>query len=220
MTLAWSSALIPRSCNPELRNAARSGGVSLSGQEQRVFSPAARWEVTYQFSIHSTTQVNAWRAMLGGLRSGDDIIVTVYDMHKPGNFGGDTTTLASAAALGAATLDIEGSGVVINAGQHISLGGDRLHLVTTVDEGTETNAGLVLAVSGDALWSDADIWIDGLITTIGIVPPTRAAYAEGATVNLSALKLRCVLKDISDGDLGLDLGRFGSPSITFVESIS
>lgn len=206
----------------ELRNAARSGGVSLSGQEQRVLSLAMRWEATYEFTIHSTEQANAWRALIARLRQGEDVLATIYDMHKPGNFGGDTATLAVAAALRATSLQLEGSDVQIDAGQHISLGNDRLHLVTNVTAETEANVGLVLAVSGDAAWSDAGTWIDDpfVTTTITITPPTRAAYALGATVQLNVLKLRSVLKDINGGDLGLDLGRFADPTLTLTEYLT
>ncbi|WP_156410532.1 hypothetical protein [Bosea sp. Root381] len=50
------------------------------------------------------------------------------------------------------------------------------------------------------------------------MPPLRSAVSGGAIADFKNLRLRCVLQDLGDGDLSLDLGRFGNPSLTLVES--
>ena len=220
--LVWPEVLVPRQCHVEIRNAARSGGVALNGQEQRVFSGAARWEITLaEIPIHTRQQVDAYRALIGRLRNGEDINVKVFDVWRPANFGGDTGALTADAALRATALQLDGVGIDVNAGSHFSLGDRYLHRI--IEETGEVSAwvGVLASILGEDVWSDEAVWVDDPNISLGIkiTPPLRTAMTSGAVVQFNDLVCRCVLKDVDDGDLDLAMGRIGFATLTFVESI-
>ncbi len=100
--------------------------------------------------------------------------------------------------------------------------GDRLHLVTRIIAGPVV-APFVNPVATDAAWTDRQPWSDAVTASasysVAILPPLRADLTGGEPVRFRDLLVRCVAKDLSEGDLDLDLGRFGRPNLTFIESL-
>lgn len=223
MTVAWPSILKARSCNVHLRNSVRSGGRSLIGTEQRQFSDAGRIEVSYSGIVVNTREkAAAYRSMIARLRAGEDILLSICDVYRPvGHRSPDAAvTFAADAALRATQLSLLSTGVDIEPGHHLTVG-DRLHVVAQIVSGPGAPP-LLNQVATDAPWSDEQPWadaVDGVAAyLVKVLPPLRAGYAAGTALDFGTLTLRAVIKDPDDGDLDLDLGRFGSPNLTFVES--
>lgn len=225
MTVSWPAVLEARSWNANLRNMMASGGRSSTGRDQRVFSDAGFWEISISgIRIRNREEATAFRAMVARLRAGEDILVPLPDMYAPlgSRTNGAAAYLDADAPLRATEIRLTATGAEITAGSYFSMG-DRLYLVTDVVSGPATPL-LLNQIATDSKWSDSLPWSDAVAGTIGYqsvraLPPLRSAYAAGTDVRLRDLLVRCVLKDPSDGDLDLDLGRFGTPSLNFIETL-
>ncbi|MBD3847114.1 hypothetical protein IED13_15500 [Bosea sp. SSUT16] len=211
-----------RVCDPHLRNGFRSGGRSLSGIEQRVVSDASYWEVAVSgIKISKAEEALAYRAMIARLRDGEPMIMQVCDAYRPlGSKSSSTAvSLAASAALRATQVALNVTGAELMGGHYFSIG-ERLHQVKEVVSGPVAPP-FLNQLATDSPWDDRIPWADAVagtsLYTVTITPPLRAAAAAGTGASLSNLVLRCVLRDAADGDLELDLGRLGSPSLALVE---
>lgn len=218
----WPGVLKARNWDAHLRNLAVSGGRSLSGREQRAFGDAGLWEVRISnIVVRNRAQAAAFRALIARLRTGEDILLPVRDLYRPVANQNVTAQLSSGAALRATQVALTISGLDLQPGHHLTID-DRLHLVSEIVSGPVAPPLLNQLVS-DLPWSDAIPWRDAVAGSAAyaakLLPPLRAAVAGGTAVQFKDLVLRCVLKDLGDGDLDLDLGRLGRPSLTFIESI-
>lgn len=224
MTITWPAALEARRCNPNLRNSFKSGGRSISGIESRVVSDAGYWEVSIsEIMVSDRSEARAYRAMAARLRDGEAIILSIPDAYVP--VGADSSaasaSVASAASLRATQMTIKVSGVDVEDGHHFSIG-DRLYLITEIVSGP-VSAPMVNPVITDTEWFDEPWTDDGASASaqyqIKFRPPLRETAPVGTAIRFTDLTLRCVVKDAADtaSDLDLDLGRLGSPSVTFVE---
>ncbi len=224
MTIAWPSVLVPADGSPpELRNASKGGGRTVSDTEQRVFSDAGHWEINYKFPIWTTAHQLAWRAVVPRLRAGEDILVRVFDKCRPdGVAGGAWAAAVSAdAAVRATTVHLVTVNVKLGWGVHFCIG-QRLYRVMEVVSETPATSISDWFTTG-APWSDSGVWVDdasagGAAYVVKILPPLRAAVTSGAAVEFEDLVCLCMLADMSSGDLSLDLGKFGAPSIAFAEA--
>ncbi|CZT36126.1 hypothetical protein [Rhizobium sp. 9140] len=218
MTITQSAALTLVSCNPELRNFVASGGRTGTGRQQNVFRDAGFWEIGVAFRTNNKASVLAYRAMIARLRQGEDILVSLVDLYCLE--GEAPSKILAPAARRATTVQVEGVAADLEPGHHITIQ-NRLHRVTEVLAQTETIIGTVLGAHDGSTWADGSTWVDegDFTSSIKFLPPLRAAIAANTLVEFDDLKCLCVLKDMGDGDLDLDLGRFGSPSLTFIETI-
>lgn len=222
MTIIWPAVLEARRCSPNLRNAFRSGGRSISGIESRVISDAAYWEVSIsEIRIHERDEARAFRSMVGRLRAGEAIEVAIFDAYLPDGAESSLSlaTLASPAALRATQITVNVTGIAVEDGHHFSIG-DRLHLITEVISGAGASSHINPVIT-DTAWLD-EPWTDDATASsaqyqIKFKPPLRAEVAAGTAVRFKDLTLLCVVKDPLDGDPDLDLGRLGAPSLTFIE---
>lgn len=194
MTISWPSSLDASRCVPELRNFTVSGGRTFGGREQRIFSNAGFWEISYTIPLNTRAKVHAYRAMIARLRGGEDIFAKIFDKHRPGLFGDSTATLGADAALGATTLDIDWSDDDLFEGQHFRIG-NRLYRITELTDNV------------------------GPGKNFNFLPPLRSAALTGATVNMDTLHVRSILFDMDSGDLDLSLLRVGEVSLTLIESV-
>lgn len=222
MTFAWPGVLKARARNPHPRNGFRSGGRSLSGVEQRVVSDASYWEIAVSgIKVGSAAEALAYRAMIARLRDGEAMIMQVCDAYRPlgAKANGTAVSLAAAAALRATQVALNVTGAELSSGHFFSIG-ERLHQVKQVVSGPVAPP-FLNQLAMDSPWDDRIPWSDAVagtsLYTVTITPPLRAAAPAGTGASLSNLVLRCVLRDAADGDLELDLGRLGSPSLTLVE---
>ena len=220
MTFASPATLQMRRCNAHLRNFAASGGATITGVERRVFSGAGVWEIVLEeIRVWNAAQAWAYEAMLARLRQGEDMVLTL----PPGPYLAPFSAaplLTANAALGATTLNVSGLNADTTAGQKFSIG-NRLHQITSVVSEVKADNALVTSITGGDPWPASGHWLDGAAVTsqLTILPPLRAAITTGAACDFKNLRATVRLKDMTDGDLSLDLGRFGSPSLTLFESI-
>lgn len=223
MAFDWPSVLVPRHCDPELRNFVKRGGRAATGREQRAFSDAGFWEVAMQIPIHTKEKTLAYRAMMARLRQGEEVNIRLPDrtMAEGGNVPSSSAVLSGAHDLRATQLSITATGIEIVEGTLFSLV-HRLHQVTEVVSGGAATFHNPVTTQNTP-WDDDQPWNDGDPNTVNyvvkIMPPLRRNYADGQGVRFTGLSLTSVLADINDGDLSLDLGRFGTASLTFRESI-
>lgn len=224
MVMTWSSLLRSRVRDPHLRSGFRSGGRSLSGIEQRVVGDPY-WELTISgIKVSNAGEALAYRALIAGLREGEPVIVPVCDTYVPAGVRGNGSgaTLAANAALRATEISLDVSGMDLQAGNYLSLGGERLHLIREVVSAPAAPPYLN-QVATDSPWDDRVPLADAVAAVatyvVKVTPPLRAAAPAGTAVALRDLRLRCVIRDAADGDLQLDLGRLGQPSLTLVEDV-
>lgn len=220
--ITWPAALRASSMNPHPRSRVVSGGRSLAGIEQRVMSDAGYWSLAIDgIRVNTRERASAYRWLIARLRAGDDVVVPVCDLYKPvGARGGATTVaLGADAALRATALNLVAAGVDIAVGHHLSIAG-RLYMVDGVTAGpTEP---LLLNIPAldlpfyDEPWADT---VAGSVAySVSIFPPLRGAAPAGSAVSFNDLTMVCRLDDMANGDLDLELGRFGNPSLALVEA--
>lgn len=223
MVISWNDVIKVRSCTPRLRAMTKSGGQSQNGREQRVQSDAGYWEIVYEVIVNDPIAARAVRAMITLLRSGQEVLAKIFDRNQPmGAYGADVTaSLTSAVAPRDVQIGITVTGAEVEPGAYFGIGVNRLHMVTEVVSGGP--AEFYNHVLSDNVWDDALPWSDADPTaknyTVKIMPPIRADFGSGTAVKFTGITMRGVLSDMSDGDMALDHGRFGSATFTIRESI-
>lgn len=223
MAIAWPDALKITKCDPRLRSLTRSGGRSVSGRQQRVQADAGFWEVTYELPINKPDRARSYEAMIALLRSGQEILARIVRRNQPrGAYGEEVTaSLTSEIVPRATQIGITVTGAEIDAGTYIGIGVNRAHVITEVVSGGP--ADFFNHVSSDNKWDDDIPWSDAgpnaKAYVVNIMPPVRATFGAGTVVKFKDITMRGVLADMSDGDLSLDLGRFGAVTLTIQESI-
>lgn len=217
----YPAMLRARSMNAHLRNSASSGGRSASGRQQTVFSDAGFWEVEISgIVVNSRETAWAYDAMIARLRTGETMVVTLCTPYRAPVDPSKPVTVVEAASLRATALNVEGLSADLTAGQRFSIG-NRLYQLTQIDSEVALNAGIVTSISGPDVWDDGEVWRDEMswASQLKILPPLRGTANVGAICIFRTLKVIVGLKDMADGDLSLDLGRFGKPSLTLIETI-
>lgn len=209
---AWPDVLVPQSIGrPDLRGAVTTGTRTNTGAEQRVYSGAGRWEFRYSIPVHTRTKVLAASAMMDRLRSGESIVLKIYDMQRAYGLDGETpaATLSGSVAAGATSLTLTAVTGRIEPGVHFSIG-QRLYRVNRITSGS--------SYTDETVWTDGEVLDDDGPITVAFLPPMRAAASSGAPVSFDNLICLADLKDVTEGDIDLDLGKFGTLSLTFVEA--
>lgn len=225
MAFPWPEILKPRTISHEIRNAAKSGGQGLEGGEQRVFSPgSARWQIRYEgIAVNDRSSALAWWSLVDRLRSGEEVVATVYNLWRADGATGPEPAAAAADdyAAGVVQMGIAASGLTLEPGVMFSAG-DRLYRITRIVSETASLSLVDIILSDDKTWSDTAEWLEdgtgGTAYTVRFLPPLREAVDVGAALDFVNLKCLCVLDAMTDGDLSLDLGRFGSPSLPLREA--
>lgn len=201
MPITWPrDILMPRTILFDPMHRTRSGGASLSGVEQVVSSGAGIWKATLA-SIPISTQdqreiVRSLNVQSQG-RLGE-WLVPVY-AREPRVFPhGSVSVTVAAASLGATTLSITVSPSYVEGfPQHFSINhdaaGKRLYRVVTK---TQTGAGA---------WNVV-VW-----------PPLREALVASRAVEVDYPQCAMRLSSDDELDLQLNMHRFGSISVSFVE---
>lgn len=222
MAITWPTVLIPRRCDPALRNFTAGGARTKTGRQQRVFADSGFWVVSYDdFPIYSPIHTRAWNAMIARLRQGEQITARIFD-HSTVDGGANvdaSATLAGSHALRATQATIKATGIVIVPGAYFCVG-SRLHIVTEVVSGSGALVHNPISDSGP--WNDSLPWVDEtpeeVIYVVKFLPPFRASYSDEAVVRFRNLTLTAELESMADGDLSLDVGRWGTASITLREA--
>lgn len=216
MIIEWASKrLSPRVINLRLINKTRSAGESLTGFEQVAPSLATRWAFSFQFANLKRELVPAYRAMIASLEGRANAIrVPVFDRrfwpsdgaigiasvpHSDGSAFSDgteylTDDLAGITATGLAgtkelSVDFEAYGQIFEAGLYFGIA-DETYLATAVS------------------WS-------GSVATIKFQPGLR----QNHTASQFRLRPRLIMRlsDDQSGELPLERGIIGAPTLDFVE---
>lgn len=225
----WPPALRFSEVMLEPRGASRSGGPSLSGQEQVVVSPAARWVGTMTVPIadrrygpqNQQDAVLAWRWMKAGGRAAV-ILVPASDGRGPAHRAGIVPSGGSIPFSDGARFS-DGSGfsqgysgatladaVAMNATQiRISLG-----------TGLRLLPGMRFSMPGGRLHEISDLvdWDGANLWTVRIGPWTVADWPAGTDLEFDKPVCRMRLASDESGSLNLSLNRFATPTIEFVEA--
>lgn len=226
----WPPALRFSEVMLELRSLTRSGGQSISGSEQVVASPAARWVGTMTVPIADRRYgpkelqdaVLAWRWLKAGGRA-SVILVPAKDGRGPAHRAGivyrgargvphsDGATFSDGAGYGqnysGATL---AEAVAMNATQI------RINLPASL----KLLPGMRFSLPGGRLHEIADL-VDrvGTIWTVKIGPWTVAAWPAGTALEFERPVCRMRMASDETGALSLSLNRFATPTIEFVEAL-
>ncbi|GLK86696.1 hypothetical protein [Ancylobacter defluvii] len=219
----WSAHLTPRNSFFELKGLVSSGGRVADGREQRVQDDVGFWRVSYSFAIRNRAQALAYRALLTRLRAGENIVAKVFDAYGVTVTNTAATPSASVAVdaeLRATTLNMWTMGLDLEPGISFSIG-NRLHRITEIVART---AGSVGTWSDAGTWNDAGRWMDAPAATadgweIRFMPPLREVIDAGTVVDFINLQCLCVIENVTDGDMDLELGFFGDPTLPLIETI-
>ena len=185
---------------------------------------AGYWEVPLTgIVVNDRARVATYRAMMARLRQGEDVVFKLCQLHlAQGAREGGLAAYATNRPLRSSRIDLWLDGITLEPGYYFSLGGDRLHLITEVFRPGEGPFG------GPWVPDDTSPWLAGQSPwtvdrpegswSVKISPPLRSAVTAGAAVDFKDLSLRCQPRDLSDGDLQLDLGRFGKLELVHVQA--
>jgi hypothetical protein len=226
MSVMLPPMLVPSTVSFHIDSASRSGGQSITGNEQIVDSLASRWRATASFVIKGEAKTLAWRALVAGLRGRTgEILMGPHDFYRPvdangrklsvvaasslgdcnsfledlSGFGQDQPTLATVAALGvlrATQITIDTGNIPLPRPGHYVGIGERLHLITAIWEATP---------GADV---QARIW-----------PPLREQVAAGTPLILDRPVCKMRLASDDSGQLTLERNFPATASLDFVEVI-
>jgi hypothetical protein len=225
MAFTMSPLLVPSKCDVEPRNAVRSGGRSILGNEQRVMGDAGFLTARFEIPIFTPEKARAFRAMKTRLRMGEEIDVRVWDNNKPLGIWESTevnpVALFGTHPLRSTQITMSAVATVIDEGTLFSIG-SRLHIVTLVVSGGGSTTFRNPFWNGES-WNDDEPWSDAdpsaRNVVVNIFPPLRSSVTGGTSIQMANLTMRGVLADLSEGDLSLDnAGRNGSATLTIQES--
>ncbi|MFY9292682.1 MAG: hypothetical protein WAP03_18610 [Methylorubrum rhodinum] len=197
--LAWPSVL---KASAEAWNfnagASRAGPPSLTNVEQAITAPTGRVRASLTVPCNTPARVLAMRALLAGLdgRAGTVLVGPCEAGRRPS--GPRSFRLAAAAALNATTLSIRRtSGGLLQAGQVVGIGGNRLHLITRLNGTDDGGVGPV---------------------SVTVRPWLRAAYAANTVLQMGAPLCEMQLATDDVPALELSLSRRGVVTLDLVEA--
>jgi hypothetical protein len=220
------SILKPRSWKLDIVGGVVSGGVTFSGQQQRVNAAGGGlWALQMDFPRFSTPdQIRSWRAIQYGSQGGVvPVNIALCDMrqaprpsnwaasggvpHSDGSPFSDSSLYASASIVGALAADAALRATTVRVvfdGDSVPLGGEFFSLA--YGEGrNEIHAVLTATL------------VSGSTYDLTIAPPLRAAHEAGETVNWDHPTGTFVLAQPESMSAALDHGRWMSATAAFVE---
>lgn len=215
MIIEWPTGLSPRIINLRLINKTRSAGESITGFEQVASSLATRWAFSLEFNNLKRHLIPAYRAMVASLEGRSNALrVPVFD---PQFWPSD-------AALGIASVPHSDGTPFSDDAEYLTsdVGG----ITTTALKGTKEltadfgsygpifDGGLYFGVEEETYLATSVVWA-GSVATIKFQPGLRQDHTA-ATFRLRP-RLLMRLADDQGGELALERGIIGSPSLEMVE---
>lgn len=210
-----------RSFQFDLAGQVVAGGLSQSGVQQVVnASGGGIWTLRLEgFILRKPEQIKAWRKVQFGGQSGVvPINVSVCDLrHAPSLTGG--VPHSDLSPFSDLTLYVEGGDI-----ETVSSAGVRATAITVefTDYAPPTGGEIFSLEYGEDRHS---LHVVTSVETLGgnyllrFVPPLRAAIPAGTPVNFKTPKLTMRMAGPDAMAMALSMGKFGSPSATFVEHI-
>lgn len=180
-----------------LESLSRSGGQSVTGQEQIVASPAGRWVGRMILPAMDAVTLRNWRAFVAKMRGryGSALIPVCEADRRPFPLGGPAITVTAAAAP-------------INA----------TSLVLTVTTGSAIIEGHLFSIAGRLYNVMQSIPAGGGVYNVDISPWLRAAISAGTACEFT--NPTCLMRFATDAEGKLDLmaGIIAHPEINLVEA--
>lgn len=224
--IVWSSLLIPVEVMFRIKPMLVTGPTSFSGKKQMVASDAGYWVGTMSdFPVVTTDQILEWRGIIADLQGGlEDIVISPFDhLRAPVHSGlppviadiphSDGSFFSDEAGYSQSTIK-----VTLSAG----LGLRATSAVLNIQEAGPIKRGMYFSVYDGVRPSMYVITkppeIEGNVANIRFLPPLRAPVAAGGEVDFADPKLVMNLASADSGELSLDMGRWGRPSIELQES--
>lgn len=199
--VTWpDDTLKPKDVALAIRAFSAGGGRTLRGIEQVVQPDAGRWEISFgNIPIRTNDDVLRWReleVLIGGRAK--TVLVPVHDGKRapwPGGVPGAAITATTFGVIPRRStsgfLEVT-TGAALEEGMHFSIG-ERLYrirqLVAQVDD----------------------------IYSITFFPPAREEVSNGASAEFRRPVCRCRLASDDQMDVVLDVMRYASPSLVFLE---
>ncbi len=211
-----------RSFQFDLAGQVVAGGLSQSGVQQVVnASGGGIWTLRLEgFILRKPEQIKAWRKVQFGGQSGVvPINVSVCDLrHAPSLTGG--VPHSDLSPFSDLTLYVEGGDI-----ETVSSAGVRATAITVefTDYAPPTGGEIFSLSYGSE--DRHSLHVVTSVETLGgnyllrFVPPLRAAIPAGTPVNFKTPKLTMRMAGPDAMAMALSMGKFGSPSATFVEHI-
>lgn len=215
MIIEWPTGLSPRIINLRLINKTRSAGESLTGFEQVAGSLATRWAFSLEFNNLKRHLIPAFRAMVASLEGRANALrVPVFDpqfwpqdvllgLISVGH--SDGTDFSDGAEY--VTTDVGGITVT-------GLKGTKVLTVDFGDYGQIFDGGLYFGVEDETYLATAVSW-SGSVATIKFQPALRQDHTAAQFRIRPRLLMR--LADDQGGELALERGIIGAPSLELVE---
>jgi hypothetical protein len=202
------------------------GPASFSGRKQNVASDAGYWVGSMaDFPVVSTDQILEWRGIIADLQGGlEDIIISPFDhLRAPVHSGLPPVITGIPHSDGSFFSDGAGysqSSIKVSAASNLSF--RSTSAVLGIEAAGPLKRGMYFSVYDGMRPSMYIITkppeINGSTANISFLPPLRTAVASGAEVDFADPKLVMNLASADSGELALDMGRWGRPSIELEES--
>lgn len=229
MTLiVWDTSILPpQGVGFEQDIASRSGGPSVLGNEQVVVSAAGRWRATYTVKISSIRHrlaYRSWKAASNG-RAGTWLIPTCSGFQVMADAAGlsDAFALSDIFVPGNIFADTDGAFPIDPAAALVTAGGIRgaRSLAISMSDQTPPSPGLYFSTGSGGTKS---LYLISSVTRTGgnaytlvFWPGLRQAVAIGDPVDFATPACRMRLVSDNTGAMNLDLLRFATVSLDFIE---
>lgn len=219
----WPSDLAPRRVAFSLRGQVIAGPVSLTGRSQATATDTGYWTAVLSgIPTGGAARVKAYRRLLGQLAGGAGIVkVPAFDREQaPWPVAGVYTATPSDFTDGTEFSD--GTGffepvIKVTAGADAAIGATQIAVV--VASADTIVGGEYFSVHGRLYRIESVLSVSGGNQAWAITPAVRAAIASGARLDFDRPVCRMRLAAEGEGDLDLERGLYGFPSMTFVEAV-
>jgi|JI10StandDraft_1071094.scaffolds.fasta_scaffold03471_2 hypothetical protein len=215
MIIEWPTGLSPRIINLRLINKTRSAGESITGFEQVAGSLATRWAFSLEFNNLKRHLIPAYRAMVASLEGRANALrVPVFD---PQFWPSDAVIGIASVPHSDGTPLSDGSEYLTTDVDGITATGLKGAKVLTVDFGAYGpifDGGLYFGVEEETYLSTSVQWA-GSVATIRFQPGLRQDHTAAQFRLRPRLLMRLV--DDQGGELALERGIIGAPSLELVE---
>jgi hypothetical protein len=222
----WSSLLIPVEVMFRIKPMLVTGPTTFSGRKQMVASDAGYWVgALSDFPVVTTDQVLEWRGIIADLQGGlEDVVIGPFDhLRAPVHSG--LPPVIGGIRHSDGSLFSDGSGYSqssIKVRSKTSLALRATSATLTIDEAGPLKRGMYFTVYDGIRPSMYMITkppeVEGNTATVRFLPTLRAPVSAGDEVDFADPKLVMNLASPDGGELSLDMGRWGRPSIELQES--
>jgi hypothetical protein len=221
----WPAILVPQTISPpEIVSFSVSGGRTLTGTEQRVFIDTGFIVMGYNgIVLDSRAKAKAYDVALARMRRNDTYKLPIFDRYgTPGSDNdGASAQLKVKADLGATSVSISSTGILIEEGSWFNVGSrDFLHQVIEITN-APASIPAITPISGGGAWDDSAPWLDNTGIpgdyTVNILPPLRDDFGKATEVRFKDIVLRGRMADIRSGSREDEAPGWSTPSLSFQE---